>query len=351
MAAFVSGIQQVGIGVRDYAEAWRWYRKAFGMNIPVFEDSAVAEHMRDYTGGTGRRRTAVLAINLKGGGGFEIWQFADRSPEDAGFSILPGDLGITSVALKTPDIDKLFARHTEQGIAVSSSVKTDPFGRRTYHTRDPYGNLFQIVSNDDVYARTSHPCGGVLGVTVGVSEIEAARPLYAQVLGYDEELGATEGVFEDYGGVDGGEQHLERVLLGRSGPGEGAFGTFYGASTVELVSCRERTPRKIYEGRYWGDCGFIHVCFDVHDMGSLKKKSAERGFPFTVDSGDAFDMGDAAGRFGYTEDPDGTLIEFVETFKMPILAKLGWNLDLSRRDPTKPLPGWMLKALRLARVR
>jgi len=34
-------------------------------------------------------------------------------------------------------------------------------------------------------------------------------------------------------------------------------------------------------------------------------------------------MGEASGHFAYVEDPDGTLIEFVETHKIPIIKKLG----------------------------
>ena len=80
------------------------------------------------------------------------------------------------------------------------------------------------------------------------------------------------------------------------------------------------------------------------------------GFPFTVDSkksheGTGFDMGEAAGHFSYIEDPDGTLIEFVETIKVPILKKLGLYLDLTKRDPSKSLPLLILKSLRFSKVR
>ena len=60
-------------------------------------------------------------------------------------------------------------------------------------------------------------------------------------------------------------------------------------------------------------------------------------------------MGEAAGHFAYIEDPDGTLIEFVETHKIPILKKIGWYLDLTKRDALKPLPRWMLKSMGLNR--
>ena len=47
----IYGIQQVGIGVENVHEAWAWYRKYFGMDIKVFEESATAELMLPYTNG------------------------------------------------------------------------------------------------------------------------------------------------------------------------------------------------------------------------------------------------------------------------------------------------------------
>ncbi|MEO1711763.1 MAG: VOC family protein, partial [Bacteroidota bacterium] len=106
--------------------------------------------------------------------------------------------------------------------------------------------------------------------------------------------------------------------------------------------------------RLWGDLGFIHLCFDINGMAELRDLCAQKGHPFTVDSAadrDTFDMGEAAGNFSYIEDPDGTLIEFVETHKIPILKKLNWYLDLRKRNPEKPLPHWMLRTLALNRVK
>jgi hypothetical protein len=79
----------------------------------------------------------------------------------------------------------------------------------------------------------------------------------------------------------------------------------------------------------------------------------DKGFPFTVDSArdmDTFDMGEAAGSFSYIQAPEGTLIEFVETHKIPLVKKLGWSLDLTRRKPG-PLPGWMFSLFSVMRVK
>ena len=86
-------------------------------------------------------------------------------------------------------------------------------------------------------------------------------------------------------------------------------------------------------------------------MDSLKKKCEANGFPFTVDSDDTFDMGEAGGRFTYLEDPDGTLIEFVETHRVPILKKIGWYMNLKKRQTQKPLPDWMVSTMGWGKVK
>ena len=185
---------------------------------------------------------------------------------------------------------------------------------------------------------------------IGVTDVEAALPLY-EVLGYDDIVYDATGIFDDLSGVDAEKEQFRRVRLRQSLPSRGSFGRLFGASTIELYSSLDRTPRKIFKDRYWGDYGFIHVCFDVRHIDELKSACSESGFPFTVDSGGSFDMGEAKGRFAYVEDPDGTLIEFVETLKLPLLARLNLYLNLEKRNPEKPLPDWMLKALKLSRVR
>ena len=86
----ISGIQQMGIGIPNVHEAWTWYRKNFSMNIPVFEEAATAELMLPYTGGKPHDRHAVLALNMQGGGGFEIWQYTSRKPQPASFQPILG---------------------------------------------------------------------------------------------------------------------------------------------------------------------------------------------------------------------------------------------------------------------
>lgn len=348
---FISGIQQVGIGVDHVHEAWDWYRRHLQVDVPIFEEAAEAKLMLPYTGGKPRKRHAILALNLNGGGGFEIWQYVGRKPQAAGFQILPGDLGINAIKIKSWDVHAVYHQLKGTGVSMLSELTQDPEGKYHFYFEDPYGNAFEVVDQNHWFNKIRQPNGGVCGVTIGVSDMEASIAFYKNVLAYDTVVYDTAGKQPDMGNFDGEKQELRRVLLGHSVPVSGPFSGLLGDTVIELVQSLDRKPRKIFENRFWGDLGYIHLCFDIVGMDEMRDKCAAAGHPFTVDSSDQFDMGEAAGHFSYIEDPDGTLIEFVETHKIPILKKLRWYLNLLKRDRAKKLPKYMLRALSLNRVK
>lgn len=347
----IAGIQQLGIGVENVFEAFKWYREHFGMDIPIFEEAAEADHMKRYTGGKTHSRHAILALNIRGGGGFEIWQFTSRKPEGCPFDVQLGDLGIYSARIKAVDISGSYDFLKEKKVNLISGIVKDPAGNETFYLKDPWNNIFQVVGSDAWFGKGLTPTGGVAGCLIGVSDMEKSLAFYRDILGYDTVVYDETGHFDDFKHLEGGALRFRRVLLKHSKPRIGAFSRFLGSSMVELVMVLDRDPHKVYYNRFWGDCGFIHVCFDITNQPAMKERCAEYGYPFTVDSGASFDMGEAAGHFSYIEDPDGALIEFVETKRIPILKKLGWYLDLTKRDNTRPLPNWMLKALKFTRVK
>ncbi len=352
---FISGIQQIGIGVSNVNEAFRWYRNHFGMDVPIFEEAATAGLMLPYTGGQPQERHAILALNLQGGGGMEIWQYTQRTPEPPTFTPQLGDLGIFAAKVKCKDVEACHQDLQQRGVTMLSPLSERPDGRKHFFVKDPWGNTFEVVDSQAWFAK-NRPAqtGGMYGAIIGVSDMDRSLEFYAEILRYDQVLYDHTGEFTDWQGIDGSLGRYRRVLLGHSEKRQGPFSRLLGETEIELVQILDegRTPRHIYEGRYWGDLGFIHLCFDITGMDKLRENCAAFGHPFTVDSSGSFDMGEAAGYFAYIEDPDGTLIEFVETHKIPILKKANWYVHLSRRpNPEKPLPDWMLKALGFSRVK
>lgn len=351
MAYLISGIQQMGIGVPNVPEIWKWYRKNFGMDIRMFEEAAEAPLMIDYTGNKVQARTATLALSMQGGGGFEIWQYTSRNTERANFEIQLGDLGIFVCRIKSKNVDQTFSDLKKNGAEIISEVSKTPDGKKHFFVKDPNGNIFDITEGDGWFVNTGHTCGGVAGAMLGVSNIEKSLTLYRDILGYDKVEYDKTGTFEDVKNLPGGNKEVRRVLLSTSNWGKGPFGKILGPTKIELIQAVNYSPRKIFENRFWGDWGYIHLCFDIRNMQDLQKSCEAKGFPFTVDSKNTFDMGEAGGHFSYIEDPDGALIEFVETHKIPVIKKIGWYLNLKKRDPEKNLPNFILKALKFNRVK
>jgi len=355
MSYNISGIQQLGIGVPNVHKAWQWYRKNFGIDIPVFEEAAEANLMLPYTGGEPHKRHAILAVSANGGGGMEIWQYTSRTPQKSSFAPQLGDLGIFCAKIKTRDVEASYRFLKANGADVFSYVKLTPNKKLTFFVKDPYGNIFQLVHSNNWFSKNKMQTGAIYGCTIGVSNMAASLKFYKEILGYDKIIYDETAVFEDYKNINGAENKLRRVLLTHSKKRTGAFSKMLGSSQIELIENKNAAvkPKKIFENRYWGDLGFIHLCFDISDMNDLRERCAAYGSPFTVDSSTAhkegFDMGEAAGHFSYIEDPDGTLIEFVETHKIPIIKKINWYIHLKNRDPHKPLPNFILKMLRLNR--
>lgn len=347
----ISGIQQIGIGVPNVREAWKWYKKCFGVDIRMFEDNAVAEHMLPYTGGQPQKRHAALALNLQGGGGFEIWQYVERKPLSPIFGIQLGDLGIFAAKIKCHNAKATYDSFKAMNVEMLSGILRDARGKEHFFIKDPYGNIFQLVTSKTWFKNEKKLTGAAYGAIIGVSDMPKAIDFYKSILGYDEVIFDETTIFGEYAGLPGGNGRFRRVLLKHSKPRMGAFSPVFGTSEIELVSACDRQPQKIYHERFWGDLGFIHLCFDIRGMNLLREECKQKGFPFTVDVDHSFDMGEAAGSFSYTEDPDGTLIEFVETHKIPILKSFGWYLNLRKREPEKALPRWLLKAIGFNRAK
>ena len=198
---------------------------------------------------------------MRGGGGFEIWQYTSRTPVDASFEIHLGDLGFFCARIKSMDVKGSFEYLKSKGANLVSGLIKDPGGNDTFYLRDPWNNFFQVVNSDSWFGKGKALTGGNAGCMIGVSDMEKSMKFYAEILGYDTVMYDREGVFDDLHHFPSGDSRVHRVLLKHSKPRNGAFSRLLGSSEIELIKVYDRSPRKIFENRYWGDNGFIHLMF------------------------------------------------------------------------------------------
>ena len=361
MAFTISGIQQLGVGVEKVYDAWNWYRENFGFDILLSDAPGEAALMQPYTDHKPQTRHTILAYNMQGGGGLEIWQYTSRNPKKAPFKVLLGDLGTFIGKIKSSTVAAAYLKFKTSGGKLRSKYSKTIDGRDHFFVEDPYGNLFEVIDNQTTFQETESKTGGIYGAIVGVSDMDKSIKFYSEILGYDTVVYDETGVFEDFAKLPGGTDHFRRVLLSHSKKRQGPFSNFLNDSQIELVQLisNDRQPRKIYDFKehLWGDPGFIQICFDIKNMKELKEFCESKNVFFQTDSNpeayeseaEIFDMGGASGHFTYIEDPDGNLIEFVETYYIPILQKFNIGLNLKKKDPEKPLPDFIMGGLRFLR--
>jgi len=347
----INGLQHIGVAVSDMDSSLRFYRKFFGLDIPFFDSVQPAPLMDVYTRNSTITKRASMVMNLQGGCAIEVIRPTSFEPTKSIAKVQIGDLGIFFTQIKCKDINKTHSFCKQNAAAGLTDISQDPSGRSTFYIEDPDANVWQFVQGDSWYTSGQHHSGGVVGCTTGVSNMDKALRLYRDILGFDEVVYDKEGVFDDWKSLAGGEQKYRRVLLTQSAQPGGGFARVTGKTYIELVQAIDRKPFFIFENRIWGDIGFAHIGFDVKGMKALGTDLAKAGYPFTCDSNDALNMGTTKVHCTYIHDDDRTLIEMIEVYKVPIMEKWGIYLNVEKRDPLKPLPDFMLKALRFSRIK
>lgn len=348
----IQGMQHIGVATSNMDHSLRFYRQLFGMDIPFFDSIQAAPLMDSHTRGNTITKRASMVMNLQGGCAFEVLRADSFEPVPATWQIAIGDLGITTVQMKTRSIHAMHV-HARRiaGDACDETLTTTPWGAPTFYVQDPDGNRFQVLEAEDWFENNGHPSGGVMGCTIGVSNMAKALELYADILGFDQVLFDEQGVQSDWSHLPHGTEHYRRVRLTQSAPGSGGFGQLTGRTYIELVEALDRTGKFIFEDRIWCDLGFAHLGFDVRGMGALGKALDAKGFGFRCDTADAIGMGETKVHCTYIDDPDECWLEMIEVHKVPIIEKWGLFLDVQKRGADEPLPRWMLKALRFSRVK
>jgi catechol 2,3-dioxygenase-like lactoylglutathione lyase family enzyme len=291
-----------------------------------------------------------MIMNLQGGCAIEVIRPTSFEPKPAMPAAI-GDLGICITQVKCKDIQASQDFCKANKAPGLTSISTDPIGRKTFYMQDLDGLHWQFIESNQWYTQHGHHSGGVIGCSVGVSNMDTALGLYAKVLGFDKILHDSQNHFDDWQKIKGGHEKFRRVILTQSAQPGGGFAKVTGATFIELVQALDRQPAYLFEDRIWGDSMFAHIGFDVKGMKALGEDLGKAGYHFTCDSQDALSMGQTKVHCTYIHDKDHTLIEMIEVFKVPIIEKWGIFLNVEKRDPLKPLPDFMLKALRFSRIK
>jgi catechol 2,3-dioxygenase-like lactoylglutathione lyase family enzyme len=236
--------------------------------------------------------------------GFELSEFNDIPQR----TLVPNpwDSGASTLILWVRDIDVVFAaiQKAKASIVTLSGaplrVSDGKLTARSVLIRDPDGYLIQVVqAAPDQIARLAGTSPVVqAGIGVTVADLEKSKRFYSGILGFDvqSDKSFTHGKpILDLLGLRHGEFRKSSALI----PGTEARVEFYEFRDVFAKSIRWKIQ----------DPGAPQFQFQVRELEPLIEATKAAGFPFV--SLGAKPIQRAAGRFIFTQDADGVLVEYM----------------------------------------
>ena len=115
-------IQHIGTGVPDTESAWKWYRKFFGLNIPMFDAVADAPLMQIYTNNNVMSKRATMVLNMQGGCAMEIVQMKNHKCKNSEAEVQLGDLGIFITKIKVKNVAIAYKYYKDNSADVLSEI-------------------------------------------------------------------------------------------------------------------------------------------------------------------------------------------------------------------------------------
>jgi len=320
----INGIQHIGIGVRDRDRSYGFYNNGLGFSVPMSYSTDKCSGMLPVIHDD-ETRNVVIALNPHGGGLVEIFQYLSRDPVPMPEEIDYAYNGYLFFGLKVKNIEKSLKTISRYGGSpVSAPTDFSPMkesGWKSALFKDPdgiQGMLLEYPESTVGYGNGHSRIGGIEHVAIGVSNLKESIDFYSRILGYEDMLYSYEGESPEWDPLFGRGRKTKRALLRRNTRPQGLFRHFLRGGMIELIEVEGNKGRHNFEGRKWGDIGFMELCFDVTNIDETLEEVTGKGIEIAVPP-HTQEMGlKTNATFAYIKDPDGSLIEFADISRLPV---------------------------------
>ncbi len=303
MISSLSGVDHVGLGVRDIERMRSFYRDILGFSrvlaeMPEGDHAAIHGLLR----GPRAVHRSMLLGQETGGLTVALFHATLPTPRPIRKDSRYGDIGVTKLTFAVPDL-AAFCRDTSIRANLCSSPKRvalEGWGQyRFVYGRDPEGNLIEIVSGCEGGAGASN---SLRSVGIAVTDLQRSLEFYSDVLGFDTVIVAPHesfsGLVDEVTGVNG---TVVRSCVIANSKGQGM---------LELIEVTRPRGRSIPFGTQWGDFGYLQVCLYGSDRETLTSQVETDGVDVLLPPQEVDDPEHPA-MFMYLRDPDGIPVEVV----------------------------------------
>ncbi len=220
-------------------------------------------------------------------------------------------LGLIGIKIKTRKLTKSYASYRDKNLRGISNILVRPLFHKHFHIV-AQDLLFQIIEdNSNFFAHFERKNAGVYGLIIGVKDIDKSIEFYKKVLGYDKVIIHQKQQFEDFEGIEGGENEYERVVIQQSKASDDVFSKYFGSNQIELIQVIDKEHFKIEQANVINPYRFGFYTVDNRDIiGNY------------IELGNLFEY-PSAQKFIEITDPDGIKITCLQTNQIKV--KLNFN--------------------------
>jgi catechol 2,3-dioxygenase-like lactoylglutathione lyase family enzyme len=320
----INAIQHVGIGVRDRDRSFDFYNNALRFSVLMSYSTDNCSGMTAVIGND-ETRNVVIALNPRGGALVELFQYISKTPAPIPEAVDFTYNGFLYYGLKVKNVKRsldIIKKHG--GSTLTAPMDFSPLKNRGWKTavfRDPdgvYGILIEYPESNVGYGNGTPRIGGIDYTAIGVSNLKDSIDFYSKILGYDDIIYTNEGSYSEWDVLFGKGRKIKRALIRKSEKAQGLFKHFLRGGMIELIEAEGNNQKHNFDGRNWGDIGFMELCFDVTDIDATVAEIEKKGVSLAVPiHGQDMGLGTCA-KFAYIRDPDGSLLEFADIKKLPV---------------------------------
>ncbi|MBU1670251.1 MAG: VOC family protein [Actinobacteria bacterium] len=314
-----------GFGVSDIERSTRFYSKTLGFSVKVDEfeddyknivgDDAAGESAREFLRSTPyvpERIKVRMFINPLGGAMIEMAQPISQPAHPHGEQRW-GDIGFLGMGAKAYRLDDLLPALERKGVGPVTPVTAVKAANgstwRSAFLRDPDGTPVELLETPEPPHYRKPAVGGLSHLLIGVSDMDRSVDFYSRALGFDVVAFDSEGAAPALDPSDG-ESRARTVVLERSRRPGNTLPREPGM--VRLVQATSFEGKHFQEGIFWGGTGILELGLEVTDIDGTYSRVLEAGAePFIGPTGMRLSRG-TLGRFAYTRDPDGNLVELTQ---------------------------------------
>lgn len=304
----VTGVQHVGVGVRDIEASRTFYRDVLECRLPMADFGITHNAMTDFFRSSDHVFNGWMYMQEKDAVVVECIQRFTPTPRPIHKQIRYGDIGVNKITVEVPDVYAFVPAYADRIKFLSSPKTIEIKGWGDYafvYGSDPDGNLIEFISSSKI--AVEEPMGKIRSVGISVTELDRSIDFYRKYIDFDtmviEPHDAFSGKMAEVSGS--AETRVRSCLMANSN----------GFHMLELFEVSSPRGRSIPFHVLWGDYGYLESCYVCTDVLGLARALLKDGLelissPTSMEVHEEGISGTAW--FIYVRDPDGIPVELLE---------------------------------------